>query len=161
MPKKKPQPSGGIFSQDFIDFLKLLNEKEVQYLIIGGWAVIFHGHSRFTGDIDIWINNDADTAQRILKAVNSFGFTSLKLKEEDFTRDRQVIRFGNPPYRIDIIIASTDFENAWKKRIRKKIDGIFAYFVNLDYLLKLKRAAGRPKDLDDIRRLQPGKKRKP
>lgn len=73
-----------MFSQDFKEFLKLLNENSVEYLIVGGYAVGFHGFPRYTGDIDIWVNATADNAEKVLKSLDEFGFGDFHLSKEDF-----------------------------------------------------------------------------
>jgi len=84
---------------DFRDVLKLFNEHEVDYLIVGGYALAFHGAPRYTGDIDIFIRPDQDNAQRVMKALDAFGFGSVGLKTEDFQYPDKVVQLGVPPVR--------------------------------------------------------------
>ncbi len=99
-----------MLNQDFKEFIKSLNENDVKYLVIGGYAVAFHGHPRYTKDLDIWIQISPENASRLVKAITQFGFASLGLRQEDFLVPDQVIQLGCPPNRIDVI-ALADLEN--------------------------------------------------
>jgi hypothetical protein len=92
-----------MLSQDFREFVQLLAEKNAEYLIVGGYAVGIHGHPRYTGDLDIWLNPTIENADIILKCVNEFGFSSFNLQVEDFTKPGNVIQLGYPPLRIDLL----------------------------------------------------------
>jgi phage replication-related protein YjqB (UPF0714/DUF867 family) len=91
-----------VLNQDFREFIQSLNEHSVRYLVVGGYAVAFHGHPRYTKDIDIWFGRDPGNAARLVQAIQYFGFGSLKLKEEDFLVPDQMIQLGYPPNRINI-----------------------------------------------------------
>jgi hypothetical protein len=92
-----------VLSKDFKEFLELLNENNVKYLVLGGYAVAFHGHPRYPKDIDVWIELSPDNANNIMNALKEFGFGSLGLKTEDFLESDQIIQLGYPPNRIDIL----------------------------------------------------------
>ncbi|MGE0567869.1 MAG: hypothetical protein AB7O73_07960, partial [Bacteroidia bacterium] len=92
-----------MFSQDFREFVELLIKNRAEYLIVGGYAVGIHGHPRFTGDLDIWLNPTQDNATKILNCVNEFGFSSYGLAPTDFTKPGNVIQLGYPPLRIDLL----------------------------------------------------------
>src|ERR1035437_685998 len=92
-----------MFSQDFREFVELLNKNKAQYLIVGGYAVGFHGYPRYTGDLDIWLNPTQANAEKVVLAVNEFGFSSYGLTKEDFTKENNVVQLGYPPLRIDLL----------------------------------------------------------
>ena len=145
-----------MFNQDFREFLKSLNDNHVRYLVIGGYAVAYHGHPRYTKDLDVWIASDKENAARIIKALDDFGFASLGLKEEDFLEPGQVIQLGYPPKRIDLLtsILGVNFETCYPKRVQVEIDGIQVNFIDLENLKKNKKAVGRHQDLADIENLE-------
>ena len=145
----------GILTPDFKEFIKLLNFHKVKYLLIGGYAVGYHGYVRATVDIDIWIPININTAEKMEIIVSEFGFSVSKLNKELFLKEDKVIQMGNPPFRIDILtsISGVNFEECYPKRIIDKIDGIKVNIIDLDNLRKSKKAAGRDKDLLDLKRL--------
>jgi predicted nucleotidyltransferase len=140
--------------KDFREFIELLNKNNVRYIIIGGYAVVYHGYVRSTNDIDIWIDIREDNIKNVLKALDDFGFSSLNLKEEDFSPN-QIIQLGYPPNRIDLITtpAGIDFDTCYQSREQVTIDKILINIVNLENLLKLKKASNRTRDLADIEEL--------
>ena len=107
-----------MFSQDFKEFIELLIKNKAEYLIVGGYAVGIHGHPKYTGDLDIRLNATPKNAERILKSVNEFGFSSFKLTKEDFTKPGNVIQLGYPPLRIDLLteIDGVSFEECFENR---------------------------------------------
>ncbi|MEM6432634.1 MAG: hypothetical protein AAF773_02075 [Cyanobacteria bacterium P01_D01_bin.115] len=106
-----------MLNQDFREFIQSLNDNQVRYLVIGGYAVALHGYPRYTKDIDIWIEMSADNAKRLLAALAQFGFASLDLQAADFMEPNQVIQLGYPPNRIDLLMMpdGVDFETAYSK----------------------------------------------
>jgi len=90
-----------MLNQDFREFITSLNDNDVRYLVIGGYAVALHGHPRYTKDIDIWIEMSSENAARMVKALEQFGFGSLGLQAADFQAPEQIIQLGYPPSRID------------------------------------------------------------
>lgn len=142
---------------DFKEFLRLLNSSKVRYLLIGGYAVNFHGHHRTTGDMDIWIAVDPDNAPRVSEALRQFGFAAGMVPPEMFLEKGKIFRFGVKPVRIELLTSPSgiDFENCYPRRIEAQIDGIAVPVVALEDLRKNKRAAGRPKDQDDLLNLPP------
>src|SRR5258708_1371628 len=90
---------------DFKEFLKLLNSEKVEYLVLGGLAVSFHGHPRFTGDMDIWISNSPENTRRLSAALQGFGFNPRTVPPEKFQEPESVFQFGRPPLRIDLLTA--------------------------------------------------------
>jgi len=141
-----------IFNQDFKEFIELLIKNKVEYLIVGGYAVGVHGYPRFTGDLDIWINNSNENAKKILNCLNEFGFSSYNLTLSDFTKDESIIQLGYPPVRIDIInqIDGVIFSECFPNKKEIMIDDILVNFIGYEDLLKNKRKTARPRDIDDI-----------
>lgn len=145
-----------MLNQDFKEFIKSLNDNHVRYLVIGGYAVAFHGHPRYTKDIDVWIEMSPENAARMVKALEQFGFGSLGLKMDDFTTPDQIIQLGYPPSRIDILTtpAGVEFASCYEARVQVVIDDVTVQFIDLDNLKKNKKATGRYQDLADIENLE-------
>ena len=145
-----------ILNPDFKEFFQLLNENEVRYLIIGGYAVAYHGYPRYTKDIDIWIWIHPDNAQKVVKTLKDFGFDSLGLQASDFWEADTIIQLGQAPNRIDLImgIPGVDFEACYQKRVQEEIAGVRLAFIDLENLKKAKKASGRAQDLADIENLK-------
>jgi predicted nucleotidyltransferase len=141
--------------QDFKDFLRLLDANGVEYLLIGGYAVAYHGYPRATEDIDLWIASHPENAQRIVSALQQFGFDLPELSPDLFLKPDNIVRMGVPPLRIELstTISGVDFHECYEARITEVIDGINVSIINLDDLKKNKRASGRFRDLDDLERL--------
>ena len=144
-----------MLNQDFKEFIQSLNENNVRYLVIGGYAVAFHGHPRYTKDIDFWIGMGQENAANMVKALEQFGFASLGLKENDFTTPDQIIQLGHPPERIDIITTppGVDFDTCYANRVQAEMDGVLVNFIDLENLKRNKKASGRHQDLADIENL--------
>jgi len=144
------------FPQDFKEFLKLLNSKEIEYLVIGGYAVGFHGYPRATGDMDVWIAIHENNASKIVEALKQFGFDLPDLKKEIFLTEKKVIRMGIPPMRLEILtsIDGVHFEDCYKNRIVADFGDFKVNFISRDDLLQNKRSSGRPQDLVDVGKLQ-------
>lgn len=138
--------------KDFREFIALLNSESVKYLIVGGYAVAYHGYPRFTGDIDFFVEASADNAARLGRALHRFGFAGLGLTERDFTTSDQVVQLGVPPNRIDLVtgLSGVSFEEAWGSRIESTLDGLSVNFISKAVLIKNKTAAGRARDKADI-----------
>lgn len=143
-------------SKDLSEFIRLMNERGVQYLLVGGWAVGYHSVPRFTGDIDFLIGTQRRNAQAILKVLNEFGFGSVGITLEDLMRAHYVIQLGRPPNRIDLItsIDGVLFEKAWANRIKGEIGSVPVTLISVDDLMKNKEVAARPKDLMDLHALK-------
>ena len=142
--------------QDFKEFIELLNKNEVEYMVIGGYAINFYCRPRYTVDIDFLISRNRENAQRIVKTLHEFGFGSLGLTVDDFMTRGQIIQLGYEPVRIDIVndIPAVDFDEAYKRRVIADIDQVQIQFISL-YDLKINKiAAGRNKDLDDVNAIQ-------
>lgn len=137
---------------DFKDFLRFLNSHNVKYLIVGGYAVGYHGYPRATGDMDIWIESSESNSKKMISAFRDFGVSNEEISEDLFIEDNKIIRMGVPPVRIEIITSASGvaFDECYSNREVIDIDGIPVNFISLRDLKNNKRAAGRHKDLEDI-----------
>lgn len=140
---------------DFKDFLKLLNENQVEYLVIGGYAVGYHGYPRATADMDIWIAIRRENAEKVVAVLREFGFDVPELTADLFIQENRVVRLGVPPLRIEIIttISGVTFDECYAKRVTDELDGITVNLISLECLKINKRASGRYKDLNDLENL--------
>lgn len=141
--------------QDFNQFVALLATHDVRYMIVGGYALAAHGLPRATGDLDAWIWADPINAQRLLSALDEFGFGGVGIEEADLTSPDRVIQLGYPPYRIDLVtqISGVEFETAWARHIEVILDGVKVPFIAREDLIINKRATGRPQVIADVLRL--------
>ena len=140
---------------DFKEFLRLLNAHKVEYLVIGGYAVGYHGYPRATADLDIWVAARPANAARIVAALKEFGFDLPDLSPELFLREWQIIRLGVPPVRIEIAttISGVDFVESYADRVGDTLDGVPVSLISLKHLKANKKAAGRHEDLADLEHL--------
>ena len=115
-----------------------------------------HGHPRYTGDLDIWLNPTPENANKILTCVNEFGFSSFGLTQADFVKEENIIQLGHPPLRIDLLtqIDGVTFDKCFKNRKEVGIEGLTVNFIGYYDLLKNKRQTGRPRDMDDLDNLK-------
>ena len=145
-----------ILNPDFKEFIQLLNANEVRYLVIGGYAVAFHGHPRYTKDIDILIWAHPSNAERVVDTLRDFGFESLGLAVDDFLDEETVIQLGYAPNRIYLIMGApgVEFETCYENRVEEEIEGISISFIDLENLKKAKSASGRLQDLADVENLE-------
>jgi hypothetical protein len=132
--------------------LKLLNSNAVEYLLIGGYAVGYHGYPRPTGDMDIWIARNPENAQRVVKALDEFGFDC---PAELLVRENEVIRMGVPPFQLEILttISGVDFSPCYSERLQVLLDEIEVSLISLPQLKVNKKASGRSKDIADLENL--------
>ncbi len=139
-------------AKDFKDFLRLLNLNKVEYILVGGYAVGYHGYPRATGDMDIWIAVNDANAEKVVAAVSDFGMPKEALSRELFLEKNKIIRMGVPPVRIEVITGASgvDFTECYKRCITVNIDDLDVNIISLNDLKVNKRAAGRHKDLEDI-----------
>jgi hypothetical protein len=140
---------------DFKEFLKLLKENDVRYLLIGGYAVGYHGYARATEDMNIWVAIHPDNAGRLVTVLKAFGFDLPELKPELFLRDRQIVRMGVPPLKLEIstFISGVEFEECYRARVVAEMDGVEVDLIDLEHLKENKKASGKPKDLADLEKL--------
>ncbi len=140
---------------DFKEFLRLLNVHHVEYLLIGGYAVSYHGYPRATADMDIWVAVHPANADRLVTSLREFGFDPADLSPEFFLRPWQIIRLGVPPLRIELAttISGVDFSECHAKRIEDTLDGVPVSLISLADLKVNKKASGRHQDLADLEHL--------
>ena len=133
----------------------MLKTKNIDYLLIGGYAVGYHGYPRATNDMDIWIAIDSKTAEKMVQALKEFGFDTPELTTELFLKKNNIVRMGIAPMRIEILnsISGVDFNECFQQRVIDEIDGIEVNIINLKQLKINKQASGRHKDLDDVENL--------
>jgi len=141
--------------QDFKEFLKLLNAHQVEYLLIGGYAVGYHGYPRATVDMDIWIAINPGNADKIVAALKEFGFDLPDLSPGLFLKEWQIIRMGVPPVRIELAttISGVNFSECYAQKVMDKVDGVQVNLISLEHLKLNKKTAARHKDLADIENL--------
>jgi predicted nucleotidyltransferase len=141
--------------KDFREFLALLNEHEVKFIIVGGYALAYHGAPRFTGDIDVFVKPDQENAKRILNVLADFGFSSLDITIADFQNRDNVIQLGLPPVRIDLItsISGVTWEEAYASKEPGLFDDVSVSYIGKEQFIINKRATGRKKDLADLESL--------
>jgi hypothetical protein len=147
---------------DLREFIALLNSHNVEYLVVGGHAVAFHGHPRFTGDIDFFIRTTRENVQRLLRVLDVFGFGGLGISEDDLAKEGRVVSLGQPPNRIDLLtsISGVAFDAAWESRVQTVLDDQPVALLGWADLLKNKEASGRQKDKADLEKLRSIAKRK-
>lgn len=140
---------------DFKELLELFNAHKVEYLIVGGYALAFHGAPRFTGDIDILVNPNPVNSQKIMAALETFGFGSVGLVEADFQKPDQVIQLGVPPVRIDLMtsISGVKTEEAFAAPEEGTYGDTPVKFISRELFIKNKQASGRKRDLSDLESL--------
>ncbi len=141
--------------QDFKEFIQLLNSNNVEYLVVGGYAVTAYGYPRYTDDIDFWVRSEKENAKRIVKTLIDFGFGSIDINEEDILKSNYIIQLGFPPNRIDILtgISGLSFEECWKEKKEFIFEGENINFISLHHLRINKKESGRDKDLLDLKNL--------
>ena len=143
-------------AKDFEDFVKLLYQHEVEYMVVGGYALAFHGKPRHTCDLDIWINISEKNASRMLQVLKGFGMSSMGFKKDDFLKPGYMTQIGHPPLRIDILnsIDGVEFNEAVKHMNRVEIEtDLPLNYIGLNDFVKNKQASGRMQDLADIQEI--------
>lgn len=151
MKRKMPE-----FQKDFEDFINLCNKYELQYLVIGGFAVSIHGYPRTTKDLDVCINKTEENATKMVEILKDFGFKSLNFKMEDFLKDNMIAQLGYEPIRIDILndLNGVDFNEAFLNKRIVNMNGIPTNFIGFNELIRNKESAGRDEDLFDVKKLK-------
>ncbi len=141
---------------DYKELLQLLNEFQVEYLIVGGFAVMKYGEPRYTKDLDVWVDSSAANSQRLVEALKEFGapLEHDGITAETFTEKQIVYQIGIAPVRIDILtqITGVKFADAWKNRVASTFFGVPVHFISQGDLEVNKRALGRARDLKDLKR---------
>jgi predicted nucleotidyltransferase len=151
-----------LFSRDVLEFLRVLAEQEVRYLLIGGAAVIYHGYARLTGDVDFLYDCSPENADRLWRALQIFwgGSVPAVAGPHELVDPKLVVQFGRPPNRIDLIagLDAVPFADAWKNRVHETVvmgsRSVPVWILGLEDLKRAKKSAGRPKDLDDLDHLR-------
>jgi hypothetical protein len=145
-----------MLNKDFKEFAGLFRSRQVEFLIVGGYALAAYGHPRFTGDLDFWIGRDEANARKVLAVLNDFGMGSLGISLSDLTQPGQVIQLGYPPGRIDLLtsIDGVDFATCYAQKLTITMDGVSLDFIGVEDFKKNKLATGRLKDLADLQTLQ-------
>ncbi len=139
-------------SNDWREFLELLNSRRVEYVIVGAHSLAFHGRPRYTGDLDILIRATPENAGNIVYLLNEFGFAHSAFRAVDFTTPNQMIQLGRAPNRIDLLttISGVTTDEAFATKLTAELDGIPVFVLGKDALVRNKRAVGRPQDLADL-----------
>lgn len=145
-----------MWSQDFKEFVELLNKHEVEYLVVGGYALGIHGYPRYTGDLDVWVNPTIENARKMVNVMDEFGFSSMGLTEKVFSKNGNVIQMGYPPFRIDVLTKpdGVTFDECYKNKIFVDYQGLKISVIGFEDFKKNKKASGRPKDMQDLDNLQ-------
>ena len=143
---------------DFDEFIGCLTAHGVEFVIVGAYALAYHGAPRFTGDLDILVRPTASNASRLLKALDDFGFPTPNLSATDVADERRMIEMGVPPVQIHVMstISGVDWTEIWERRVDGPFGDRTVAYIGRDTLIRNKRAAARPKDLADIDALEQG-----
>lgn len=138
---------------DFKEFLRLLNSHEVDYLLIGGYAVNYYGYARGRAGMDLWIGTDPSNAAKVASVLREFGLAQATAAI--FAEPGKVVRMGVPPLRIEVLtsVSGLEFPTAYRNRVVAEIDGVPVNLVSLPDLKTNKKACGRHKDLADLEQL--------
>ncbi len=141
--------------KDYEEFVRLLNSQNVEYLLVGAYAVAHYAEPRNTGDIDFLINPTKENAKRVLTVLKKFGFGELKISEEDFLNPEMVIQLGFPPVRIDLLtsLGTAKFDNLYKKKSTLRLGKEDVHVISYEHLIASKKESGRPKDKSDVEML--------
>jgi predicted nucleotidyltransferase len=148
-------------TQDFREFLNLLNSEKIEYLLIGGYAVGLYGVERPTKDMDVWISTSPENLDKLIEVLGKFGFRPDQFKREDFTGTQSVFRMGFPPNRLEVItrIAGVEFPECYARRCMTEIEGLQVAVIDVQDLMRNKTAAGRDQDRADVKKLERRHKR--
>jgi len=138
--------------QDFRDLLELFSKHKVDYIIVGAYALGFHGAPRYTGDLDVFVRPDPINARNIMEALHAFGFGSVGLTAADFAEEGKVVQLGVPPVRVDLItsITGVSWEQARSGRVKGQFGDLTAHYIGRDEFIANKRALGRKRDIADL-----------
>ena len=140
---------------DFRDFLKLLNFHRVEYLLIGGYAVCYHGYYRTTADIDLWVAVSKENASKLVRLIREFGFETPELNDDLFLQEGRMIRMGVEPTRIELLteVSGCEFKSCYENKVSAEIDGVPVKIISREDLIANKLKSGRLKDLLDVQKL--------
>jgi predicted nucleotidyltransferase len=144
-----------IFNKDFADFIKILNGKNVKYVLVGGLAVLMHGHFRTTKDMDIYYEGSKENGKKLLECLDEFGFGFLKLSLDDILDKDGYIKLGREPVRIDLFcdLPGVEFDEVYRDAITIEDEDLKIKVIHVNHLITNKLKAGRLQDLDDVKKL--------
>ncbi|MBC6606576.1 hypothetical protein H8B13_07085 [Hymenobacter sp. BT188] len=142
-------------TEEYKEFVELLNANEVEYLIVGAYAVARYGYVRATGDIDVWVKPTPENAQRVIITLQQFGLGGLGYTLGDFTEPNTIVQLGVAPLRIDLLtsVDGVNFESCYSQREIKVLDEVPISFISLNDLRQNKASTGRLKDKLDLQNL--------
>ena len=145
-----------MLNNDYKEILQLLLNEKVDFLLVGAYALAAHGYPRSTGDIDIWVKPSQENAEKVYRVILKFGAPIYGLTQDDLTKEDIVFQIGVAPRRIDFLtsISGVEYPDAEKDKINVDIDGLHLPFISLKKLIKNKEASGRPKDIEDVKKLK-------
>ena len=147
-----------LFNQDFKELIQLLNKHSVEYILVGGYAVILHGYIRTTGDLDIWLNRTEENYAQFSLAGNEFGLPMQHIDRETFLYDKEtdVFSFGRPPSGLDIMldVKGLVFDEVFDQCEMRQVDDLEVRLIHINSLKIAKKAAGRPRDISDLEHLE-------
>ncbi len=145
-----------ILDKDFVEFIECCVNREVKFLVVGGYALAAHGHPRATKDLDLWVLIEPTNADRLVAALGDFGMDSVGLSQSDFLEPGMIVQLGYPPVRIDLLTSATGviFEDCRERRVGIGVGSVEAGFISYVDLIANKRASGRPQDLVDVEVLE-------
>ncbi len=149
-------------SSDYEDLFKVLNDYDIRYLVVGGYAVMFHTEPRYTKDIDVWIIPEMNAADKVYEALKKFGAPLVGMAPEDFKDKKMIFQIGVAPVRVDIMadVPGVSFERAWKNRKRVKYGNTSINVLGIDELVKAKKKANRTQDRLDLEKLLDSRRKK-
>ena len=141
--------------EDLREFIELLNALNVHYMVVGAFAVAYHGHPRYTGDIDLFIERSYENAEKLVQVIKKFGFEDLNLSVNDFLQEDQIVQLGIAPNRVDLLtfLSGVSFTEAWETREQGAINDLKVPFISKEMLKRNKAASGRMQDLADLEHL--------
>ena len=142
--------------RDFQELFASLNAHEVEYMIVGSYALAHYGSPRYTGDIDVYLNCTDANARKVIAALKDFGFNAPELAPEDFTKPDTIVQIGVPPVRVDLItsIDGVNWEETQKGKTAGDYGGVPVFFIGKREFIANKKASGRKKDLADIEAIE-------
>ena len=145
-----------IFNNDFIDFIRLLDKDNVKFVLVGGLAVVIHGHYRTTKDMDIFYEGSEENGKKVLGTINEFGFSYLKLTLNDMLDKNGYIKLGREPVRIDLFcdLPGVTFDEVYKDAIEYEEEDLKFKVIHVNHLIANKLKVGRLQDLDDVKKLK-------
>jgi hypothetical protein len=137
---------------DFKEFFELLSGEKVEYLLVGGHAVAYHGYPRYTADMDIWVNPSRENLESLIQVLRRFGFKTQPFTTDSFLGREKIFQFGVPPTRIDLItfLPGVEFAECYSQAETFVLGDLKILVIDRENLLKNKRACGRPKDIVDL-----------